>query len=120
MTQPTLINLHPNQYNEGLCYYPFAVNLDRCAGSCNTLDNLSQRVCVSNKVEDLNLSIFNMISGINELKTLTKHISCKCKRQLDSRKCNSDQKWNNGKCHCECKNTKEHNSSKKDLESCYM
>ena len=28
MTQPALINLHPNEYIEGLCYYPFAVNLD--------------------------------------------------------------------------------------------
>ena len=32
MTQSTLINLHPNKYIEGLCYYPFAVNLDRCMG----------------------------------------------------------------------------------------
>ena len=26
--QPTLINLHPNQYNQELRYYPFAVKLD--------------------------------------------------------------------------------------------
>ena len=25
-TQPTLINLHPNDYTLGLCYYTFAVN----------------------------------------------------------------------------------------------
>ena len=30
MTQPTLINLHPNEYVEGLRCYPFAVSLDRC------------------------------------------------------------------------------------------
>ena len=28
MHQPTIINLHPNEYNQGLHYYPFAVNLD--------------------------------------------------------------------------------------------
>ena len=28
--------------------------------------------CVPNKTEDLNLSFFNLITGINELKTLTK------------------------------------------------
>ena len=56
MTQPTLINLHPNKYNQVLCYYPFAVNLDRCVGSCNTLNDLSNRVCVSNKTGHLNLS----------------------------------------------------------------
>ena len=33
MTQPTLINLHPNECSQELPYYPFAVNLDRCAGS---------------------------------------------------------------------------------------
>ena len=31
--QPTLINLHPNQYTQGLCYYLFAVNLGRCVGT---------------------------------------------------------------------------------------
>ena len=44
-----------------------------------------------------------MITGINELKTLTKHISCKFKCRFDGRKCNSDQWWNNDKCRCECK-----------------
>ena len=47
--------------------------------------------CVPNKTEDLNLSMFNMIKGINESKTSTKHISCKCKWRFDRRKCNSDQ-----------------------------
>ena len=47
-----------------------------------------------------------MITGINELKTLTKHISCKCKCKFDGRKCNSNQKWNNNNCRCECKNQK--------------
>ena len=44
-----------------------------------------------------------MITGINELKTLTKHISCEFKCRFDGRKCNSDQWWNNDKCRCECK-----------------
>ena len=33
-------------------------------------------------MKDLSLSIFNMITGINESKTLTKHISCKCKQNV--------------------------------------
>ena len=44
-----------------------------------------------------------MITGINESKTLTKHISCECKCKFDGRNCNSDQWWNNDKCRCECK-----------------
>ena len=44
-----------------------------------------------------------MIRGINELKTLTKHISCECKSKFDETKCKSSQWWNNNKCWCECK-----------------
>ena len=44
-----------------------------------------------------------MITGINESKTLTKHISCKCKCKFDGRKCNSDEWWSNEKYWCECK-----------------
>ena len=72
MIQPALIKLHPNEYFQGLCYYPFVVNLDRCIGSCNTLDDLSNRVWVPNKIEHLNLNVFNMIIGINESKISTK------------------------------------------------
>ena len=79
--QPTLINLHPNEYSQEFHYYPFAVKLDRCVGSCNTLNDLSNKECITNKIEDLNLSVFNMITSINDSKTLTKHIlrECKCK-----------------------------------------
>ena len=28
---------------------------------------------------------------------------CECKCKFDGRKCNSDQKWINDKCRCECK-----------------
>ena len=44
-----------------------------------------------------------MITGINESKTLTKHISCQCKRKFDGTKCKSNKWWNNDKYRCECK-----------------
>ena len=100
MTQPSIISLHPNEYTQGLLYYPFAVNLDRCVGSCNTFNDLSNKVCVPNKTEDLNM--INMIAGINESKILTRHVSCEFKCKFDGRKCNSYQKWNNDKCWCKC------------------
>ena len=73
--QPTLINLHPDEYSQELHSYSFEVKLDRCAGSCNTINDLSNKVCVPNNTEDLNLIMFNMITGIKESKTLIKHIS---------------------------------------------
>ena len=113
MTQPTLINLHTYEYIQDLQYYPFAVNLHRCAGSCNTLDDLSNNVCVPNKTEDLNLHVFNMITRITDSRTLTKHVSCKCECKSDGRKYNLNQKWYNKKCSWKCKNLKQHRLCKK-------
>ena len=70
------------------------VKLGRCIGSCNTLNDSFNKVYILDKTIHLNLSVFNMITGINESKTLTKHISCECKCKLDGRKCNSNQWWN--------------------------
>lgn len=39
----------------------------------------------------------------NEAKTFGKYFSCDCKCQFDSTICSSNLKWNDDKCHCECK-----------------
>ena len=96
--------MHPNEYSQEFNYYPFAFKLDRCVGCCNTINDLSYKVCIGNKKEDLNLLVFNMITGINESKTLTKHMSCKFKCKLDGTICDSNQWWNNEKNWCEYKN----------------
>ena len=101
--QPTLINLHPNEYSQKIHLYPFVVKLDRYVGSCSILNDFSNKVCVPKKTEDLNLTVFNMITGINESRTLAKLISCTCKCKFNGRKCNSAQSWNNDKCWCEYK-----------------
>ena len=66
MIQPTLITLHVKEYRYKFHYYLFAVKLDRCVRICNTLNDLSNKVCVPNKTEDLNISVFNMITETNE------------------------------------------------------
>ena len=74
MIQPTVFNLRPNEYSQEFHCYPSAVKLDRCAGSSNVLNDLSNKECVPNKTEDSNLRVFNITTGINESKILTKHI----------------------------------------------
>ena len=58
---PAVINLHPNEYSQELCYYLLVVKLHKCVESCNNLNYLSNTVCVSNKTEDLNIHVFNII-----------------------------------------------------------
>ena len=69
MTQPIFIILHCYEYTQGLCYFPFEINLDRRTGSCNTVNDLSNKVCVPNKRKGLNLNVSNMITGINKSQT---------------------------------------------------
>ena len=78
----TLINLNLDE----LYYYPFVVSVSKCGGSCNTIDDPFGRICVPNKIEDINLKLFNMINGINESKTLSKHVSCECRYKFDGKK----------------------------------
>ena len=98
VTQSIFVYLHPNVCSQKLCYYPLPVKLHRCVGSCNTLNDLSNIVYVPNETEDLNLSVFNIITVINESIVLIKHIWCKCECKLHGRKWQSIQNWNNDKC----------------------
>ena len=108
MTRPTLIDLNPVEVN----FYPFMISLDKCNGICNTVDNLSMKICFPSEkmLKCLNVKIFNKITSIYEPKTLVKHISCDCKCKFNSTIYNPNQKWNNDICQCECKN---YNKSKK-------
>ena len=102
MTKASLFDLDPNEYSQGSCSYPFTFNVDRSNRSCDTLSDLSKWLCDQKKTtKDLNLRFFNIIRGISESKTLTKHILFKCERKFDDRKYNSHQKWNNNKCSCQ-------------------
>ena len=54
-----------------------------------------------------------MITKINKPRTLTKRVSCKCECKFHSKKCNSNQKWNNDEYQFECKNLNEYCVCKK-------
>ena len=48
------VDLNPEEHNQGLCNYPFMFSLDKYNGSCNSLQDSSSTIHVSNKAEDLN------------------------------------------------------------------
>ena len=82
-----------------LKYYPFMISFDKCSGICNSVDDLSTKICVFSKAKDVNVKVFNMIT--NKAKTMVKHIPCDCKCKVNSTTCNSNQKWNNVTCQCD-------------------
>ena len=70
--RPTLIEVNPNE----LKHYPFMINLNNCARSCNVL---SPKICVPKEIKEINVRAFNRTTNKNEAKTMTKHILHDCK-----------------------------------------
>ena len=90
-TEPYLIRPTPIDLNlVELNYYPFLITLDKCSGSCNSLDDLSTKICIPSEPKDINVIVFIMIATKNKAKAIVKHISCDWKCKLDSSICISN------------------------------
>ena len=59
--------------------------------------------CVRDVVKNLNVKLFNVVSGINETRCIECHETCKCKCRFNSSVCNNKQRWNDDKWRCELK-----------------
>ena len=62
LVRPTFINLNSKKIH----YSSPIISLNRCNGKFNTLDVLSNKICMVNKTENENLNDFNIITGKNE------------------------------------------------------
>ena len=58
--RPPLVNIN---YDETI-FYPFTASVNNCGGNCNTIDDSFSPVCISNKVKNMSLTVFNLISGL--------------------------------------------------------
>ena len=84
-------------------YFPFSIKTSKCSGSCNNINDLYAKICVSDVIKKLNIKVFNLMSRTNETRHIEQHETCKCKCRLDGSVCNNKQRWNDHKCRCECK-----------------
>ena len=64
--------------------------VDKSNGSGNAAFDLSTKICVSSKMKNINVKVFNMITRTNKAKTMVKHISCNCKCNFNSTMFNSN------------------------------
>ena len=60
-------------------------------------------MCVPDVVKNLNLKVFNLVSGTNEKRRIEWHEMFKNKCRLEHSVCNNKQRWNDDKCRWECK-----------------
>ena len=73
-------------------FYPYNVLVNKCSGSCNTLNDPMARICVPKIIKNVNMKVYNFLW----------HESCKCVCRLNSSVCNSKQIWNSDTCRCDC------------------
>ena len=86
-----------------LFFYQFAVSFNKFGGGFNTIHDPHAWVSVPNKVKNMNLIVFNLVSEVNETRFFVQHELCESKCKLNEKVCNSKENWNHDECRCKCK-----------------
>ena len=97
--RPEIININTNDP----VFYPYSTKINKCKGSCNTINNPYAKICVPDEIKNTNVKVFNLMLRTNETRHIKWHKTCKCRCRLDASICNNKQRWNDDKCRCECK-----------------
>ena len=100
MPRPKILNV-----NEGIgeaLFYLYNVLVNKCSGSCDTLDNPISKICVPKIIKGVNMQVYNFLMRLNETRNVLWHESCKCVCKLNSSVCNNKQIWNSDTCRCDC------------------
>ena len=84
-------------------FYPYSITVNKCKGSCNTINNPYIKLYVPDIIKNIDIKVFNLISRTNETRHIEWHKTCKCKCRIDASVCNNKQRWNEDKFKCECK-----------------
>ena len=100
MPRPKILDVNED-VGEALIY-PYNVSVNKCSGSCDTLDDPMARLCVPNIIKNVNMKVDNFLMRLNETRNVLWHESCKCVCRLNSSVCNNKQIWNSDTCRCDC------------------
>ena len=81
MPRPKILDV-----NEGVgeaLFYPYNVLVNKCSGSCNTLDNPMAKLCVPNITNRIDMKVYIFLTMLNETCNVLWHESCKCACKLN-------------------------------------
>ena len=59
-----------NVNNNEPMFYSYSIIINKCKGSCNTINDPYAKLCVPDTIKIINVKVFNLISRANE----TRHI----------------------------------------------
>ena len=97
--RPEVININSNEP----VFYLFSIKASKCSGNFNNINDPYTKMCLSDVVKNLNVTLFKLMSRANKTRQIKLHETCKRKCRLDASVCNNKQRWNDDKCRCECK-----------------
>ena len=87
MPRPKILDV-----NEGVgeaLFYPYNVLVNKCSGSCDTINNPMAKLFVPGIVKRVNMQVYNFLMRLNETRNVLWHESCKCVCKLNSSVCNN-------------------------------
>ena len=64
MPRPKILDV--NESVDEALFYPYNVLVNKCSGSCNTLDDPMSKICVPNIIKNVNLKVYNFLMRLNE------------------------------------------------------
>ena len=65
-------------------FYHYSIKVNRCKGSCNTINDPCAKICVPDQIKSKNIKLFNLMSRTNETRHIKSHKTCKCNCLLDA------------------------------------
>ena len=65
--------------------FPYKIKVDKCIGSCNDKDNPYFKVCLADRVKNITVKSFVLISQKLVFKNISFDQSCKCSCLLDKK-----------------------------------
>ena len=74
-------------------FYLYSIRINKCKGSCNTINDPYSEICVPDTIKNINFKVFHLISRTNETRHVEWHKTCKCKCRLDASACNDKQRF---------------------------
>ena len=60
--RPKILNV-----NEGVgeaLFYPYKVQVNKCSGSCDTLDNPMSKICLPKIIKNINIKVYNFFDEV--------------------------------------------------------
>ena len=57
-----IINVNTNEP----VFYPYSITINKCKGSCDTINDSYAKLCVPDTIKNINTKVFNLMSRTNE------------------------------------------------------